>query len=458
MPMPQEGGDASAPPGCCACGPEVVYAVVAATSIARGRGGAPAAPVSSGGGNRGGIDGASLLRAAADSVSPQVQGGGGLVQSWGQAPDRLVWTVPRYLGAADPALYAIGLTFMRRTFGLCVACFGLTCCMTGGLLLLWGNGLEHTVFDDVCTHYTNWSCTQWAVDGVLVLLIIPIKFCWGMFHGFTIPMLVLLAIFQSANLALIGCYTRSTAPLAIQTFVTFWVALVTVWVTCWVRERRLDATLRKAADAARSSDQEAGAETMRSVTSGQRVEGEDGMRCAACYCDNWVGTNGRWEGWGDGWARLALYGAISVIVCNFLLMLLKLWLDEPSTFAKEEGSGSDAVETWPDKPAHLDPDDETDEMFKGEGNLRLIELLMGAPGLSLSEKLFDNGKVFLVALLLHLFTVLEAKGAAKFCSPEEHLLAALFICPPGIPQILGCVKKRSYRIVDASEVPLNQHQ
>jgi hypothetical protein len=40
---------------------------------------------------------------------------------------------------------------------------------------------------------------------------------------------------------------------------------------------------------------------------------------------------------------------------------------------------------------------------------------------------FDNGKVFLIAQLLTLFTVLEAKGAAKYCAPSEHLLAALFI-------------------------------
>jgi hypothetical protein len=40
---------------------------------------------------------------------------------------------------------------------------------------------------------------------------------------------------------------------------------------------------------------------------------------------------------------------------------------------------------------------------------------------------FDNAKVFTVALLLTLFTVVEAKGAAKYCAPTEHNLAALFI-------------------------------
>jgi hypothetical protein len=29
---------------------------------------------------------------------------------------------------------------------------------------------------------------------------------------------------RSANLALIGCYTRGLTPLAIQTYVTFWLA------------------------------------------------------------------------------------------------------------------------------------------------------------------------------------------------------------------------------------------
>ena len=28
--------------------------------------------------------------------------------------------------------------------------------------------------------------------------------------------------------------------------------------------------------------------------------------------------------------------------------------------------------------------------------------------------------------------------SARFCAPSEHALAALFVCPPGLPQILGC--------------------
>ena len=62
---------------------------------------------------------------------------------------------------------------------------------------------------------------------MLVLIVIPLKFCYGMFHGYTVPLLILLAIFQSANLALIGCYSRSFSPMAMQTFFTFWVALTT---------------------------------------------------------------------------------------------------------------------------------------------------------------------------------------------------------------------------------------
>ena len=89
------------------------------------------------------------------------------------------WTVPHYLSSTDPSVYSVGLTFVRRTFGLCVACFAVTNLMSGGLLLLWGNGVEHIVFDDVCYHATDWSCTQWTVDGVLVLFVIPVKFCYG---------------------------------------------------------------------------------------------------------------------------------------------------------------------------------------------------------------------------------------------------------------------------------------
>ena len=89
------------------------------------------------------------------------------------------WTVPHYLSSTDPAVYSVGLIFVRRTFGLCVTCFAVTNLMSGGLLMLWGNGVEHVVFDDVCYHATDWSCTQWTVDGVLVLFVIPVKFCYG---------------------------------------------------------------------------------------------------------------------------------------------------------------------------------------------------------------------------------------------------------------------------------------
>ena len=158
------------------------------------------------------------------------------------------------------------------------------------------------------------------------------------------------------------------------------------------------------------------------------------MSSCTGICTPWLGSNGRWGGWSDGWLRLAIYGACSVLVCNFALMLLKLWLDEPSAFQHtvrlrvsvaralaelrrvEQGSGSG----WtPDKPLPLDPDQGHDKVFSHEGNLRLIELLMGAPGLTLSEKLEDNGKVFAVAMFLTLFTVQQAKSAARYCAPNE---------------------------------------
>ena len=448
-----------------------------------------------------GIDESSLLRAS-NSSSSQLHAEN--LQVGAQGP-HLEWTVPRYLASRDPATYGVGLTFMRRTFGLCVTCFGLTCCMTGGLLMLWGHGMEKLVFTDVCTRYTHWSCTQWAVDGVLVLLIIPLKFCYGMMHGWTNPMLCLLAVFQSANLALLGCFSRSFAPVATQTFVTFWVALVTIWLTCICRERALRAHLLRVTLAARSKDAGAAGAiggvyfgNSRQTRTGLVVQKPPDDDC--CYevgCCDWVGSDGLWSGWRDGWARLALYGAVSVTICNFLLMLLKLWLDEPSAFvgvrailslltivvkhrstaqsnlvcacarpcllSQDDGSGSDASwnpDDWPDDP---NANAESDEMFSHEGKWRLVELLMGAPGLSLNAKralhfcrrtrlpsavfnfcclhrllglpssvvivisVLDNGKVFVAAQLLTLFTVLEAKGAAKYCAPSEHRLAALFI-------------------------------
>ena len=40
------------------------------------------------------------------------------------------WTVPHHLQSADPDVYAVGLRFVQRTFGLCVVCFGITVCVT----------------------------------------------------------------------------------------------------------------------------------------------------------------------------------------------------------------------------------------------------------------------------------------------------------------------------------------
>ena len=340
-----------------------------------------------------------------------------------------------------------------------------------------------------------------------MLIVIPLKFCYGMFHGYTVPLLILLAIFQSANLALIGCCSRSFSPMAMQTFFTFWVALTTMWLTTMWRERRLSRELKAAglgaglslapereahvaspdADAGFSglrgrSDYRNSREGRRSIQRNgggpvARVIGEEspllngfgapedvagetldrepcccgqpptllchGPSCWADVdsvavrtgtCTPWLGSNARWGGWSDGWLRLAIYGACSVLVCNFALMLLKLWLDEPSAFQHtvrlrvsasralaelrrvEQGSGSG----WaPEQPLPLDPDQGHDKVFSHEGNLRLVELLMGAPGLTLSEKLGDNGKVFAVAMFLTLFTVQQAKSAARYCAPNE---------------------------------------
>lgn len=254
-----------------------------------------------------GSDRSSLLHAA---LSPASHLQANSAQS--QSQERhLEWTAGRYLASKDPGSHAIGLAFLRRTFALCVVCFGLTCCMTGGLLMLWGNGIERLVFVDICTHYTHWSCTQWAVDGVLVLVIIPIKFCYGMMHGWTAPMLILLAIFQSANLALLGCFSRSFAPIASQTFITFWVALVTIWAACIWQERKLRAHLLEIAVAEKLARAGVDAGTARG---------------ASCCCD-WAASSGHRSDCRDGWAFLALYGSVSVLLCNFFLMLLKLCVD-----------------------------------------------------------------------------------------------------------------------------------
>ena len=307
--------------------------------------------------------------------------------------------------------------------------------------MLWGRGLEKQVYADVCYQRTRWNCAQWATDGSLLLIVTPLTLTRGAVHGaivalyhdrtgfliqalkrsrdagWTAPILGLLAATMSAKLALIGCYSRSIAPIAFQTFFTFWVALATIWLSCWRRERQLINALKQ------------------------------GLVVAPhATCTEWVGNSGRCSGWGDGWLRLTVLGAVSVTFCNFLLMLFKLWLDEPSTFEKfADGSGSGANSYNRHKVLPLDPDTGDDTVFSREGNLRLVELLMGGPGLTLSAKLFDNGKVFGAAMLLTSFSVIQAKFAAHYCAPSEHLLAALLICPPGIPQVLGCTKARQFQ-------------
>lgn len=144
-------------------------------------------------------------------------------------------------------------------------------------------------------------------------------------------MLVLLALFQSANLALIGCYSRSIAPVAVQTYITFEVALIAIWVTCICREVALLSSLR-------ANKQQPPTPRISSPKQQQDVlNAVQGATVYACSCPGegcgtWHGAGGRRSGWADCWLRLWLVGAASVLVCNFLLMLIKLWLDEPSDF------------------------------------------------------------------------------------------------------------------------------
>lgn len=345
----------------------------------------------------------------------------------------------------------------------------LTACAHRCLLVLWGKGLEEEVYEDICYQQTRWNCFQWATDGSLLLVITPLTLSRGMYYGWTRLILALLAITMSAKLALIGCYSRSIAPIAFQTFFTFWVALTVMWLVCWRRERQL---LR-----IQSSNTTA-------LIKQQAVLGR--VSSSHVACSGCVGMDGSRSGW-KTWLCLALCGTLSVTFCNFLLMLFKLWLDEPSTFERfADGSGSGANSYNRHKALPLDPDTGDDAVFSREGDLRLVELLMGGPGLALSAKLgkrkpkrcllhferenglldimthhafgcngvnthafvrgaVDNGKVFVAALLLTNFSVVQAKYAARYCAPSEHLLAALLICPPGVPQILGCTKARQFR-------------
>ena len=144
------------------------------------------------------------------------------------------WNVLRHLASHERVEFEVGLGFVQRTFLLCVCCFGMTCLMTTALLVFEaatvGPGDRRLLYDDVCSSRTNWSCTQWLVDVVLVGVVIPIKFWRGWHSSHTLPMLVLLDVSQSANLALIGCASPALAPLCFHTYICFEVALVTIWL------------------------------------------------------------------------------------------------------------------------------------------------------------------------------------------------------------------------------------
>jgi hypothetical protein len=145
--------------------------------------------------------------------------------------------VPYHLASADPAVFAIGLGFVRRTLGLCALCFGVTVALT--LLLLTidrvaskavAAGREpagyRPAYDGWCYRESGWSCLQWSVDALLILLVLPLKFVAGWRGGYTRPLLVALAVFQSANLALAACASPRLAPLIFQAFAAFELALV----------------------------------------------------------------------------------------------------------------------------------------------------------------------------------------------------------------------------------------
>ena len=61
-------------------------------------------------------------------------------------------------------------------------------------------------------------------------------------------------------------------------------------------------------------------------------------------------------------------------------------------------------------------------------NLRLTELLMGAPGLPLATKLLDNAKVFTAAMIFTFFTVPThiSDASADFCRRTTSIRNAGF--------------------------------
>jgi hypothetical protein len=75
--------------------------------------------------------------------------------------------------------------------------------------------------------------------------------------------------------------------------------------------------------------------------------------------------------------------------------------------------------------------------------LAAAALSAAAPGLPLyGRSALESLGCAAASSLLLAFTVLETRTVARYCTPAEHELAALFICPPGVPQILGCASSR----------------
>lgn len=304
------------------------------------------------------------------------------------------WNVPQYLASPNRAEFRVGLDFVQRTFFLCVCCFGATVAMTAGLLLLDVYALtddgKRPLYDDACSAATNWSCSQWLVDFTLVAVIIPVKFWRGWLPAYTVPMLVLLAVFQSANLALIGCSSPPLAPLFFQSYLCFEIALIMVWA----RAMRIDRSQQQAPDAADAR-----------VLDGSDSE-QQPLNLAA---PAGVGRGGSsvesdWNGVSFQWRDFAVVGTLSCGASSCLVYLCKT---------------------------------------------------MVLPGLPFPKQFSEAVLGGAIAALLTCFTVFEARGAARYCAPGEHALAAMFICPPGVPQILGCTATRDFQeeVEQAQQAP-----
>ena len=229
------------------------------------------------------------------------------------------WNVLRYLASGDRAEFQVGVGFVQRTFLLCVCCFGVTCLMTAALLAFeaaaGGSGRSRLLYDDVCSSRTNWSCTQWLVDAVLVGVVIPIKFWRGWLSSYTLPMLVLLDVFQSANLALIGCASSARAPLCLHTFICFEAALITVWLCSMYADP--GALARRCNEPpeteSRSLDHSAACSSERQPLTPDSIV-QHGYRGAS-------------RGLHFQWANLVGAGAISCVASSCVLLICKSKLD-----------------------------------------------------------------------------------------------------------------------------------